>query len=452
MFDVVIVTVPYTASLLPPAAAAILASIANINNLTNAYIDFNIDVNIKNDKDVINFCMKSGSYDLNVVHDYFQKYANQILNHKPKYVCISTFTYNCLPSVQLLCMILKSINPKICIIIGGQGLGNNGINEKSMGSLFHNMKLCDYYVKSEGESALDGIFKNKNRSGINSDQWEQMTDLEIFKYPNYDNYNFTLYKKILPITGSRGCVRKCTFCDIHTHWKKFIFRDGKNIANEMISQAKKYSINEFYFTDSLVNGSMKAYREMVNILSDSNKNILWNGQFIVRSKRQMTEHDWMQTANSGANRLSIGIESLDESIRDHMKKKFSNNDVIYNLEMMKKYNIKCTFLMIVGYITETEKTFQNTMRMFTELKRFSDIMEVCLGSTLGILPNTALDKYNNGDYENDWHYKNNTFNTRKDMLERLTNHVQALGFHTQNTEENYSRITSWKEVFDARNS
>ena len=124
---------------------------------------------------------------------------------------------------------------------------------------------------SEGERSLINYLKIQKAKGLNNSEWEQITDLDAEPYPNYDDYKLQEYKsQKLLITGSRGCVRHCTFCDIHTHWKKFVWRSGMEIAKEMLHQSKKYGISKFLFTDSLINGSMKAYRDFINVISQRN--------------------------------------------------------------------------------------------------------------------------------------------------------------------------------------
>ena len=98
-------------------------------------------------------------------------------------------------------------------------------------------------------------------------------------------------------------------------------------ADEMISQSENYNIYDFSFTDSLINGSMKAYRDFISILAEYNNSakhkLTWGGQFIVRGLNQMTEKDWEMTRDSGAKMLTLGVESGSEKVRDHMKKQFS---------------------------------------------------------------------------------------------------------------------------------
>ena len=136
--------------------------------------------------------------------------------------------------------------------------------------------------------------------------------------------------------------------------------------NEMIENYKNHGIKDFFFMDSLINGSMKAYRELCKTLVNyyeqndlPDKFFRWGGQFIIRSKSQMTPEDFDMAARSGCDNLCWGVESGSESVRAHMQKGFSNDDLNYCMEQIHRVGMRCYFFIIVGYPTETDKDFPN---------------------------------------------------------------------------------------------
>ena len=111
---------------------------------------------------------------------------------------------------------------------------------------------------------------------------------------------------------------------------------------------------------------MKAYRDFITVMAEHNSKasntITWGGQFIVRGLKSMTEDDWRLTKLAGAVNLAIGVESGSESVRDHMKKQFSNKDLDEFVEHAYLNKINLEFLMIIGYPTETEEDFKDTLK------------------------------------------------------------------------------------------
>lgn len=437
----------------PFSAPAILKSVVEKNNFSAKTLDFNLQFNtVDNDAKLQNF-WQFGTADKStqdLADQYINQWCDKILAETPIWVGISVFTYTCKIATEMLCRKLKSIDSKIKIVLGGNGMGSGGINGDYAWpkSLKTDKKLIDAYIRSEAEESIVQLLKgNKDFPGINDNEKKlQIENLDIYPIPSYQDYNLIKYESSrLPITGSRGCVRNCTFCDIHSHWKKFVFRSGESICNEMKELSHVHKIYDFSFTDSLVNGSMKAYRSMIENLSIHNesttKPITWRGQFIARPSSQMTENDWKMTKTSGAKYLSIGVETGSDKVRHDIKKKFTNQDLDFCIEMAHKYQIKVALLMLIGYPTETQEDFDQTMDMFTRYQKYNNILTPVLGTTVAILPQTPLYNFaleNNftlGQTENEWWWSGNPNLTLKERFKRrilLGQHCEKLGYVLEN--------------------
>jgi len=461
--DILIVTVPVTdTGDKPLQAPAVLSAVVKKEGYTAKTMDLNhqfhkLEKVDKEKYDMLkNYFMMGSLLDVTkyqAVEQYVESVIDDILETtRPRFLAVSVFTYLCQKFAEILAEKIKARKTEIKIIFGGMGLQSQGINSSfEWPERLKSAGIIDYYIASEGEKSLLNLLGQGKGPGINNTDWEQQTDLDQIVYPDYSDYNFNDYNtKQLMITGSRGCVRKCTFCDIHNHWKKFVFRSGESIADEMITQSKKYGIYDFMFTDSLVNGSMKAYRQFVTVLAEYNKTaqnkITWNGQFIVRGIKQMNEEDWRLTKESGATCLFLGIESGSESVRNHMQKKFSDDDMDKFMEQAFKNRVKCLFLIIVGYLNETHKDFLQTLKMFKRYTKYQEIMDpVACGTTLGILPGTGvwtdhMDDISLNGGENFWTYK---YNPGLDFRERIKRRIimeeelLKMGYEISGSERNF---------------
>jgi radical SAM superfamily enzyme YgiQ (UPF0313 family) len=179
-------------------------------------------------------------------------------------------------------------------------------------------------------------------------------------------------------------------------WKKFKKRDADEVFKEMLFQIGKTNIRDFYFRDSLINGSISEFNKLMSLIADynskTNDKITWSSFFIFRNQLQMTEQDWEAAARGGADTLVVGVESLVDSIRYHMKKKFTNADIDFSLAMAKKYNINIIMLLIVGYVTETEKDFQAALQWLEDHVEYAKnpLKEISVGGTLIVTDLTEL--------------------------------------------------------------
>lgn len=403
-----IVTVPLVTSEMPIMAPALMKSVVLSHNKTCAAYDLNANVQhwIKNHQypdQLIDFFF-NGHYHDDVVDDlaeYFQETADLLLAHNPKVVGLSLFSYACQISAKYLCMMLKKQRPDITILLGGSGCYTELVADSNWVEGMRTSGLIDYYFTGDAIRSFDEFLGgNTTFSGINSPNWTQLTseELESSPYPDYDEYDFGLYQiKAIPVFGSRGCVRKCTFCDLIEHWTKFTTRTADTVFQEMLYQNEKYGLREFKIQNSLVNGNLKDFKRLITLLAEHNTNnpensFKWSSYFIFRPKEQFPEEWWEVTAKSGATALNVGIESLSEHVRYHMGKKFSNEDIEFSLEMGAKYNLRFYLMFIVGYVTETQEDIDFAAQWFRDHVHYKDNFIMTLGGTLGILPGTWLDR------------------------------------------------------------
>ena len=263
------------------------------------------------------------------------------------------------------------------------------------------------YIVGEGEYALLEFLKgNLDYPGINGNQPKQIENIEDLPPPDYSDVMHKHKYDTAIISGSRGCVRKCTFCDVMTIWPKYKWKTGKKIADDMHEVANKTGLKKIGFSDSLVNGSMKHFRDMCSELAKREKKVQWNGQFIVRGAKTFSSEDFDNLANSGCNGLTMGIESGSEAVRDHMRKKFSNEDIEYFVTNLGDRNIKMKFLLIVGYPTETEEDFEMTLEMLRKYGKYSHLISVSPHMML-TYENTPLDLEHRELYDDyGFHWKN----------------------------------------------
>lgn len=332
------------------------------------------------------------------IYNLFNWMADRITSYNTPWIALSLLTYISQPSCRWLCFLIKQRNPNVKITIGGAGCFGSLKGVDTFAGQLKRLGLIDYFVSGDGEKALPELITgNVEYPGINSVAWKELENLDQLPFPDYSDYNFDLYSvNSVLIWGSRGCVRECTFCDIHEHWEKFQWRSAESIFEEIKTQYELYGIDIFNFSDSLINGNQKEYRKLIKLLADFNnqqpleKQIKWTSFFIFRPKNQMTEDDWQLTKESGAMLLMVGVESFSDPVREHLKKKFNNEDLEHNLSMAKKYGVKLALLIIIGYVTETEHDHQLQLNWLKNNQHYANdpIVNISIGSTMSVLPGT----------------------------------------------------------------
>jgi hypothetical protein len=407
--DVLLLSVPLTITNQPLMAGAVLKPVAERAGYSCSVVDLNIlTINWLNSTplkhDILEFFEFDNTNDVakKEIFNFLHSVVAIVRRYQPKVLGLSVFTFSSRAATANICKKIRQFFPNIQIIIGGAGIAMSGAGEPDFAEQLKKENLIDFYINGDAElSFYEFLVGNKGFSGINTGEWTGLTADDIIQlpYPNYDDYDWSQYtRKDIFITGSRGCVRNCKFCDYIERWKKFVWRTADDIFNEMIFQQQRYNISSFMFSDSLINGNMKEYRRLVEKLANHNdtcapdRRISWSSQFIFRSKEQFKEDIWELTARSGATSLSIGIEAFDDDVRADIGKPFTNDDIDFGLDMMRKYNILPYFMFIIGHVNETDEHYVRAQKWFDDRLRYRDIVWIGFVNTLIIPPNTYLDR------------------------------------------------------------
>lgn len=378
-----------------------------------------------------------------IKNDLMQDWVDQITHYNPDWLGITLFSQRTKRFAIRFLECFRTIAPWIKIVVGGpytQYMGHDLVTDG----------LADHCIIGEAEDALPKLLKGETQPvGVH-----QIQDLDNLPWPDYSDSKWESYYKFpgpgmgcsnLYIMGSRGCVRNCSFCDVRAIWPKYRYRSGESIAHEMKHQSNLYNIHRFRFVDSLVNGS-------IGTLTDKCENIIhlverqamlpvsWLGHFIVRPPHQLPSELFDMLARSGCTNLAIGIESGSQTVRTHMNKAFTNEDAFYVFDQCRRVGIKFSVLYVVGYPTETEQDFRETLEFTRNLVPYRDsIYQMVLGPTMEILKGAPISLTPLlEDDEGYWYHLDNTKDVRvsrwfrlRRLCENLHLPVYANAFNTK---------------------
>lgn len=346
---------------------------------------------------------------------------------------------------------VKDQAPWTKIIYGGPGCA-----DFCWGNYLIKESFVDAIVKGEGEITLLDIVKRvgagepfedipgtllkKEGKVIDCGEREIMVDMNDLPFPDFDDFDFRIYRNYgtLPIATSRGCANRCIFCNDRPFWKRFRFKRGELIFQEIECQLKRYPyIKKIEFFDSLVNGNIKALETMADLIIESGIKIQWSGQAVIR--KEMTYELLKKLKDSGCTCLAYGLETPSTSLMLKIGKALSKGcDPEKIVQDGYRAGITgCSINFMFGLPGETEEDAQETLDF---LKRNKDyIGTVCpsvsfCGFGRGTLVREDPDKYDVDLKKGDlyWETKDgkNNYLIRMERFERFCRLVDELKIST----------------------
>jgi radical SAM superfamily enzyme YgiQ (UPF0313 family) len=438
--------------------------------------------------------------ELNEIIKIFEKYIKSV---EPKFIGFGLIDGN-IDASLFFAEHLKSIFPNIKIILGGCGVGLLGRNEDNLNlsvasNQCYDIKkywFIDYIINGDGEKTLIELFYSnfKNLEKIKGLVWKKngkkwvinqkrdFTDLNVSPSPDYSDFlENPYYKKFydiaIPLTFSRGCNFRCTFCSVPTFVPIYRHRPIEKCLDEIGHwidlHKEKFEEVDWYRVgmlahDSIMNGNPKWLSDLCNGIIERGygDKITWGGN--IRLMKPLADIDTLRLySRAGIEYMVTGMESASESVLKHMKKnknmkivrKIFENIRQINKEAGNKENdkIRVQLQLIVGYLNESEEDFQMTLDFIEE---FHDVIyEILTCSVFSIWYPLKAQWESEGEYLKYyspvvWDTKYNTTADRIERIDRIEKLFDKLGLQYNTYHrglmleeyENYQRLTKPKYI------
>ena len=208
-----------------------------------------------------------------------------------------------------------------------------------------------------------------------------MTKINEIPTPDYDDYDLSSYKLQggISLEASRGCIAKCAFC-IETHYWSYRSKKADVIVAEMKKCIEKYGASHFRFNDSLVNGNIKEFRRLVDILCEEKLGVTWDAYARIDGRMDL---EFMKKIKESGNRhLSYGVETGSQKILDDMKKGITVEEVEQNLKDGFEADVLAHINWMVGFPTETPLDHMHSLAFLFNTNHYMN--SISPGMTCGI--------------------------------------------------------------------
>jgi anaerobic magnesium-protoporphyrin IX monomethyl ester cyclase len=313
------------------------------------------------------------------------KVVDEILESNVKVVGFSIYDTNRYATFYMAKR-LRALDPDICILAGGPDTINNQFQIENKSNNYFN-----YIFIGEAEEKLLNLLENLPTSYPMNEivgSLKSRLNLDLFAYPDYTDYDLSAYLHPdgVSIETSRGCVALCSFC-AETHFWKFRSTTPERVVEEMEYQINKHGVKRFWFVDSLVNGNLKNFERLIDLIIEKKLKISWNSY--ARCDGRMDKEFFRKIVASGCTALSYGVESGSQAVLDDMRKKIQIWEIESNLKDSAAMGLYNHVNWLVAFPTETPLDFFHTLQLTFNCR--NDISAISPGFGAGISPNSDLD-------------------------------------------------------------
>jgi len=407
-------------------------------------------------------------YVLPIIKEELDKVCHDIIHDKNDIVGFTIYQTNIYATFYMIKKIKKA-NPNVFIVTGGPGVFEDWFGELGEGRELEGEDvsgLIDYRVVGEGEQELLTLLENYTEWGKPTTtktlgNRQSRLNLNELPFPDYSDYNLSLYDQSngTSIETSRGCVAQCSFCSETWFWK-YRSRKTNKVIEEIKYQIEKYNIDRFWFIDSLCNGNIKEFKNLVESIISENIKIRWNSY--ARCDGRMDLEFMQKIADSGCVALSFGVETGSDKVLKDMKKKIKIWEVYSNIRDGAIVKLKNHINWMVGFPTEHTDDFLQSLQVLHNIRNWAYAVSpgyVCGDAAFSDLQNNwrkygiTYDKMLGDNYFLNWWFTDNYKNT---ILHRFIR-LKLLGIWLMLSEElckgimqNAQRRPNLKNMFNLK--
>jgi len=308
-----------------------------------------------------------------------EEMAERVLEHNPRYVCISTLTPR-YPTVVRMCEEIKKMNPGVITIVGGPHV--TGLPRMSL------FDPITYGIIGEGEEALLELLNTleaghepsglenlvfREGGGIRVNQTRPfIRNLDELPFPAWDLMTFDEYTDPIYFEGphlatfsGRGCPYDCSFCASRVTWKgKLRLRSEENVMQELRHMVHVLGIRNLMFWDDTFAADKKRAVTLCGRMIEEKLDVRYTVQIRADS---VSEPLVAALRDSGCAFAAIGVESGNENMLVKIGKRETKAQFRRAVKLMKEAGLPVIASYIIGLPGDTHETIRETIDFAFEL-------------------------------------------------------------------------------------
>jgi len=300
-----------------------------------------------------------------------------------------------LDMVLYIAKIVKEVNPKMPIVVGGAVINDEIVK------ILKDKPEIDLCVYGEGENTIldlakwcegnikledvDGIAYKKDGKVIKNKPRQWNFKLDELPFPAYHLVDMDWYLELpkkgihyrikddyrtMTMITSRGCPENCNFCAIHLvsgkAWRAF---SPEYVVDHMQLLVEKYGVEQIHIEDDNFTLDMKRAEKICDLIIERGLNVRWDTPNGVRADK-LSERLIIKLKKAGCWRLTVAPEVGNQEVLDKIiDKKMDLKKVEDAARLCQKHGMPLVAFFVLGFPGETKTNLQETVDFAKRLMR-----------------------------------------------------------------------------------
>ncbi len=321
-----------------------------------------------------------------------QQVVYYILQNRPDIIGFSCYCWN-IRKVLDTARIIKTLDPKIVIILGGPEVGpistkylteNKYIDIVVKGEGEHTFsELLNHYLGKKPIEEIKGIGYRVGNKIIETPERPPIENLGEIPSPYLEGI-INPRDKVTYIETYRGCIFRCHYCFEGKNLPKLRFFPDERIKKEIEYIMSFPDIRSFHFVDTIFNFRKDRLKQLVEIISKANKRgiELRTVEIIAEFVDEETV-DLFKKANIKS--VETGPQTVNSDTLKNVNRYYNEEKYKKAVRLMEENGIEVIADLIIGLPGDSFFKFFKSARTIMDIKPSSIVFSI-----LHVLPGTVL--------------------------------------------------------------
>ncbi len=283
------------------------------------------------------------------------------------------------PVVVHICRSLKKLLPSVPIIAGGPQV-------TIMPELTMENTAFDFGVEGEAEIAMprliEAIANGRSPEGIGGvllrdggkvvrNGPAEIMPIDEIPFPLREGLPNDRYfdmtteaRRVSSIMTARGCPYRCSFCERYIRGGHYRMRSADSVVAELEELVTRFGCTEVVIYDDTFTANKKRAAEICEKLLTLGLKIRWD----CRTRVDCVDPGLLKLmARAGCSRISFGVESASDDVRELFNKKITIEQVRDAFEWTRAAGIRILAYFMLGAPEETRESIEKTLSLSVEL-------------------------------------------------------------------------------------